>query len=203
MRSFWVAIAVGLFLFLLFVVTSGGFLVKDDPKPADAIVVLAGETDKRPARALALLGQQFAPRIIMDVPYGSRIYSRTIMQLAEEYIAQLPQKSSITICPTRALSTRGEAYDVDRCLESLNVRAVLLVTSDFHTRRALSTFSHELPGYRFSIAAAYDPEQFGPDWWRRRQWAKTNLGEWFRLVWWEAVDRWRHPLTTSAVPVPS
>ena len=24
-----------------------------------------------------------------------------------------------------------------------------------------------------------------------RQWAKINFDEWLRLVWWQAVDRWR------------
>ena len=195
MRKLWLALTLLLVFAMAFVATSGGFLVVNNPKPADIIVVLAGETERRPSRALELLGQQYAPKVMLDVQ-DAKIYSRTIMQLAQEYVAQLPQRDSITICPITALSTRGETYNVRKCLQSMNVRDVLLVTSDFHTRRALSAFSRELPEYRFSVAAAYDPQQFGPDWWRHRQWAKTNLGQWFRLVWWEFVDRWRRPITT-------
>jgi len=33
--------------------------------------------------------------------------------------------------------------------------------------------------------------QFGGKWWKHRQWAKVNFDEWLRLVWWQAVDRWR------------
>ena len=36
------------------------FLVLDEPQPSDAIVVLAGETNLRPARALELLRQGVA-----------------------------------------------------------------------------------------------------------------------------------------------
>ena len=196
MRKLWLVLTLLLFFAMAFVATSGGFLVVNNPKPADIIVVLAGETERRPSRALELLGQQYAPKVMLDVQDDAKIYSRTTMQLAQEYVAQLPQRDSIAICAITALSTRGEAYNVRKCLQSTHARDVLLVTSDFHTRRALSTFSRELPEYRFSVAAAYDPQQFGPDWWRRRQWAKTNLGQWLRLVWWEFVDRWRRPITT-------
>ena len=43
----------------------------------------------------------------------------------------------------------------------------------------------------FSVAAAHDPREFGVNWWQHREWAKTNFNEWMKLVWWEAVDRWR------------
>ena len=65
------------------------------------------------------------------------------------------------------------------------------VTSDFHTRRALSIFTSEVPSHTYSVAAAYDPREFGVQWWRRREWAKTNFYEWMRLGWWELIDRWR------------
>ena len=68
---------------------------------------------------------------------------------------------------------------------------ILIVTSDFHTRRSLSIFRHEMPGKSFSVAAARDETQFGARWWTHRQWAKTCLDEWLRLFWWNAVDRWR------------
>jgi hypothetical protein len=41
------------------------------------------------------------------------------------------------------------------------------------------------------VAAAYDPNEFGVQWWRHRQWAKVDFDEWLRLIWWELVDRWR------------
>ncbi len=63
-----------------------------------------------------------------------------------------------------------------------------MVTSDYHTRRALSIFRHELPQYQFSVAAAHDPQQFGISWWKHRQWAKLNFDEWIRAVWWYGVD---------------
>ena len=176
---------------LLFLATSGSFLVVNNLRSSDVIVVLAGETDRRPARALELLSQHYAPKLLLNVPAEAKIYTRTVLQLANEYVDQQPQREVITICPITGLSTKAEAHDAEKCLAKMNVHTILLVSSDFHTRRALSTFEHELPGYSFSIAGASDPQQFGTAWWRHRQWAKQNIGEWLRLVWWECVDRWR------------
>lgn len=176
---------------LLFSLTSGQFLIINHPQPADVIVVLAGETYHRPARGLELLSQKYAPRVLLDVPAGEVIYGQSTLELAQSYLQDLPQKSSVSICPIFGLSTKTETQDVARCLQASPVHRVLVVTSDFHTRRALSTFQHELPQYQVFVAASTDPQQFGAAWWKHRQWAKVNLDEWLKLAWWETVDRWR------------
>src|SRR5262245_61606011 len=152
--------------------TSGGFLVVDRPEHADAIVVLAGETDRRPALALRLLQEGYAPRLVLDVPANARIYDQDLLQLAQQYVKGLPQVGSVIICPIYGLSTKTEAEDDLKCLKTLNVHSVLVVTSDYHTRRALSTFRHQLSGMQVSVAAAADPVQFSSSWWKHRQWAK-------------------------------
>jgi len=182
-----VLLAVALFLFS----TSGKFLIINRPQHADAIVVLAGETDRRPALGLQLLQRGYAPRMVVDVPATGKIYQWNMLQLAQQYVHELPQAQAVIICPIYGLSTKAEAQDVSQCLKNLGVHSVLVVTSDYHTRRALSTFCHELPGMPISVAAATDPQQFGGSWWQHRQWAKLNFDEWLRLVWWQAVDRWR------------
>jgi hypothetical protein len=182
-----VLIALALFLFS----TSGHFLIVNRPQHAEAIVVLAGETDRRPALGLQLLQQGYAPRMVLDVPANAKIYDETMLQIAQQYVRELPQAQSVVICPIYGLSTKAESQDVSQCLRTLGVHSVLVVTSDYHTRRALSTFRHELPGMQISVAAATDPQQFGGAWWKHRQWAKLNFDEWLRLVWWHAVDRWR------------
>jgi uncharacterized SAM-binding protein YcdF (DUF218 family) len=171
--------------------TSGAFLVVNGPQRADLIVVLAGETDRRPARGLELLQQGYAPKLMLDVPVGAKIFGQQTIDIAQSYVYGLPQREQISICPIAGLSTKAEAQDVDRCIAPIPAKRILLVTSDYHTKRALSTFQRELSGREFSIAAAEDPKQFGRHWWKHRQWAKMNFDEWLKLVWWEVVDRWR------------
>src|SRR5215469_9518580 len=190
-RRAWIVILILLAGFALFARNAGRILVVDSPEPSDVIVVLAGETDRRPAHALELLSKGFAPRVVIDVPAQTKVYDTMQVELAERYIQRLPSAASISICPIWGLSTRAEAQDVANCLANQPVRRVLLVTSDFHTCRALSIFRHELRGKSFSVGAAGDPTQFGTRWWTHRQWAKTFLDEWIRMFWWTAVERWR------------
>jgi uncharacterized SAM-binding protein YcdF (DUF218 family) len=176
---------------------AGSWLVVDHPQPADAIVVLAGETEQRPRKGLQLLAQGLAPRLVLDAPAGSHVYRWSQLELARQYLSSLPAAPQLAACPIAGLSTRDEARDVAGCLavsgaaHEAQVHRVLLVTSDFHTRRALAIFRHEMPAIEFSAAAAYDPAQYGIRWWRHRQWAKTFFDECVRLLWWYGVDRWR------------
>jgi DUF218 domain len=170
---------------------AGAFLLVDAPLPADVILVLAGETDRRPERALELLAQGYGKRVVLDVPTNAKIYQSTEIQLAQKYIQDLPQAASVSICPIDGLSTKDESKDAEKCLAREGGKSVLIVTSDFHTRRALSVFRREIPGREFSVAAAHDDSKFGVKWWAHRQWAKTVLDEWLRLIWWKMVDQWR------------
>jgi DUF218 domain len=176
---------------LWFIRSAGKILVVDAPVPSDVIVVLAGETSHRPERAVELLNQGLAPRLIIDVPAQARIYEFSQVDLAKQYIHDTPRSSSMNVCPIQGLSTRDESHDVRKCLEQISGSRILIVTSDFHTRRALNIFRHELRDKSFSIAAARDETQFGARWWTHRQWAKTFLDEWLRLLWWSAVERWQ------------
>lgn len=174
-----------------FAASAGRRLVVDTPQPSDVILVLAGETDRRPARALQLLDQGYGLRVVIDVPAGTTVFGFTQVDLARKYIENLPESAMVGICPIAGLSTREESHDAEKCLAGEVGARVLIVTSDFHTRRALSIFRHEVQGKSFSVAAARDERQFGSRWWTNRQWAKTCFDEWLRLVWWNGVERWR------------
>ena len=173
-----------------FAVNAGRMLVIDEPRTSDVILVLAGETEHRPARALQLVGEGYTRKIVIDVPAKGKIYEFSPLELARRYAEDLSQKASISICPIEGLSTKDEARDAEPCLAREGAKSVLIVTSDFHTRRALDIFQKEIPGISFFVAASRDNTQFGIRWWTHRQWAKTFLDEWLRLVWWTCVDRW-------------
>lgn len=170
---------------------AGSFLIIDSPQPSDVILVLAGETYRRPRRALDLLAQGYGGRVILDVPANARLYEFTEIELARKYIKDLPQSASVTICPIEGLSTKEESKDAEKCIQREGAKSVLIVTSDFHTRRSLDVFRRELPEFTYSVASAHSEEGFGSRWWTHRQWAKTFVDEWLRLIWWKAVDRWR------------
>jgi hypothetical protein len=167
------------------------FLVVDKPERSDAIVVLAGDTDARPARALELLRQGIAPHLLLDAENRNRIYDMRLIDIAQDYVNHLPDANRVSVCPIFGSSTFAEADDVNRCLQPLGAHRVLIVTSDYHTRRALMIFRQRLPQYQFSVAGASDPKAFGEAWWTKREWAKVTFDEWSKTIWWQMVDRWR------------
>lgn len=190
MRKLRITLIVILLAILILTSSSGGFLVANDLQSADVIVVLAGETDRRPSLGLQLLSQKYAPKMLLDVPANNVVYDQNLIDIAKAYVHKSPQNQSIEICPIVGLSTKTEAQDVSRCLGHTSAHRILVVTSDYHTRRARSIFQHELRGYQIFVTPASDPQQFGTSWWKHRQWAKINFDEWVRVMWWEAVDRW-------------
>ena len=176
---------------------AGAFLVVDQPRASDALIVLGGDlNDARYWKGMHLLQAGMARTMIYDVPNSTVAYGQTQVQLAQVFVARTAGglRNRIQICPLWADSTVDEAANAATCLERTPgpVRRLLLVTSDYHTRRAFAIFRARLPQYRWSVAAAQDPYSFGVNWWQRRAWAKTCAGEWERLLWWELVDRWRN-----------
>lgn len=82
----------------------------------------------------------------------------------------------------KAHSTREEALAVAPELRKRAVRKCLLVTSNYHTRRAGGIFRSAVPEVEFRVIAAQD-EFFRPgDWWKTRQGQKQFVLEWMKTV---------------------
>jgi hypothetical protein len=192
MRFFKLAIFAVLLVILLALASQAGrVLVVDAPEKSDAIIVLAGETKVRPARALELLRQGMGSHVFLDAETREIVYDQPLVGIAQRYVDGLGEANRVSVCPIAGFSTFAEVDDARRCLEGSGAHHLLVVTSDFHTRRALMIFRKRLPQYHVSIAAAHNPAAFGEAWWKNREWAKTVLDEWMKTVWFQAVDRWR------------
>ena len=99
---------------LLFSLTSGGFLVVNNPQHADAIVVLAGETFRRPNRGLQLLAQNYAPKMLLDVPADGNDLRPAMRSTWRRLISSNFRKAKkLAVCPIYGLSTKTEAQDVN------------------------------------------------------------------------------------------
>src|SRR5258708_26860979 len=116
------------------------FLVVDDPEKSDAIVVLAGETNVRAARALELLRRGVAPHAFLDAETRDVIYDQPLGEIAQKYVNSLGEANRVSICSINGYSTIAEADDVSRCLQSLGAHRGLIVTSDYPTRAPWMVF---------------------------------------------------------------
>ena len=179
---------------LVFAVFAGRLLVRDQPERSDVIVVLAGDSqNERYRRGMELLRAGYGNHLFLDAQSDSTYFGHTPVEYAEAFLKQGTgdMSAKVSVCPFEEDSTLTETGFVAKCLEPFHPRNVLLVTSDFHTARARSMFAHRLPQYHWSVAAAHDLRIFGTHWWQRREWAKTTFEEWLKVIWWNAIDRWR------------
>jgi len=142
----------------------GSYLVRDEPpRHADAVLVLAGDSSgHRILKGAELVRQGFAPKVIVSGPmyYGAHECEPAIA-LAER--AGYPASYFVHF-EHDANSTEEEARAVGPMLRSLGAGQVLLVTSDFHTRRAGRCFARRYPDITFDVVAASDAH-FTPTGW--------------------------------------
>lgn len=166
-------------------------LMHDTPKArARWTLVLAGEgTDaERTTLGLNLLKEGRTDSLLISgTPLVSDIFTSSVL------LSALPQEIEIR---RRTLeirhtgrSTAEEAQSLIPALRELGADTVLLVTSDFHTRRAASIFNRLAPaGMAFLPVAAPNPDFRSG--WSSRDGAKFWLLEWSKTLWWNLVDRW-------------
>ena len=84
--------------------------------------------------------------------------------------------------PHRALSTRAEARVLVPELRRLGAHSFLLVTSDYHTRRAGRYFRRLADGLDMRVVAAPDEYFRWNSWWRNREAQKIFYMEWSKTV---------------------
>ena len=177
-------------LILLGLRHAGSRLVVNQPQRSDLILLLAGdEDDIRYWKGIELLRAGYAPRMLVDARADGVSYGRSPVELTEDFIRRSAGGLAVHVCPSRGTSTLQELRSAAACLQPIAPHAVLLVTSDYHTRRALAIARQVYPGYSWSVAAANSGLLSAPRWWTDRQIAKNVLLEWQKMAWWELVER--------------
>jgi uncharacterized SAM-binding protein YcdF (DUF218 family) len=173
---------------------AGRMLVLDDsPQASDTIVMLGDDNYRgdRAARAAELLKAGWAPRVI-----ASGRYLRPYLSVADleqhDLIDRGAPASAIVPFPNRAQNTREECTALAQLLTQRGWKHVLLVTSNYHTRRAGYICSRLLPaGTELRVVAAPDSEFNPDDWWHNRQGEKIFVHEvvGFAVAMWELRHR--------------
>lgn len=165
----------------------GEVLVENDgPAKADIGVVLAGDYyGDRIETAARLVQQGYIPQVLVSGPPGFYGYNES--DLAIPFIVHKGYPASDFIAfPHDAHSTEEEARVVLAELRRRNVRSYLLITSDYHTRRAARTFRYiaRSMGYQPAMRTVAAPDRlFHLDrWWQWREGRKTVFMEWTKTL---------------------
>ena len=114
---------------------------------ADAMVVLGGGAHERPARAAELFRSGAAPRIIVSGRGDSASNRKRLLA------AGVPA-SAIEVEP-KSVNTKQNAQFSIALLRELGAKRVIIVTTWYHSRRALHTFQHYAPDIEFYSRPSY------------------------------------------------
>jgi uncharacterized SAM-binding protein YcdF (DUF218 family) len=156
-------------------------LIDDErPEKADAAVVLGGdEFGQRTVKAAQLQRAGYVPYVLVSGPPA-------LLGYESEEMIEYAKRQGFPEAIFRPLhhqsdSTRSESDVLAKYLREHGVRTVLLVTSNYHTKRAAKLMRAANPGVRVIPIAAPDPFT-AQTWWKTRYGLKMFLYEWLKTI---------------------
>jgi len=160
------------------------WIVEDPLERSDAIIVLSDDNfyADRATRAAELFRRNMAPEVVAS---GRRL--RPFAGIAELMVHDLSErgvpKDKIEAFAHDADSTREEAQALVQLAARKKWRSVIVVTSNYHTRRTRYIFTRIFPSViRVRVASAHDGD-FDPErWWQYRKGIKQLTKEMAGLV---------------------
>ncbi len=161
----------------------GSYLVSAGaPQKSDIALVLAGDASgNRIVTAASLVRDGYAPVALISGPAGMYGHHESDLAIPFAEKAGFPESYFIAV-PNEGRSTKEEARAILPEIRQRGAKTVLLVTSNYHTRRAGRIYRELAPDLRFNVVAAPD-ENFSVDgWWKNREGRKTFAIEWMKTV---------------------
>lgn len=159
---------------------AGSFWVKSDPPASsDVIVVLSDDdfTADRATRAADLFHDGWAPRVV-----GSGRWLRPYISIADLMQRDLEARGvphqAIVPFAHNAANTLEELKGIRGFAEQHGWKRVMIVTSNYHTRRTRYLCEHVFPaGVHVLVVAAPDHDYDPDSWWKTRAGVKIFFHE--------------------------
>ncbi len=161
----------------------GGYLVQaEEAQQAEIAVVLGGDSEgNRANMGCELLKRGLVKQIWFS---GSQsMYGRTESELAREWAAARGCDPAKMVALHEVVdSTADEARSITARMRQAGIRDYILVTSDYHTRRAGGLFRKVGNGLKVTVVAAADHDFPVDKWWKQRPTRKTFAFEWTKTI---------------------
>jgi uncharacterized SAM-binding protein YcdF (DUF218 family) len=151
---------------------AGAWLVVEDTlENADAIIVLSDDNfyADRATRAAELYRQNLAPAVVAS---GVRLrpYAGISELMTHDLIERGVPKERIVPLPQDADNTREEAEALKGLVAQKGWKSVIIVTSNYHTRRARYIFHQVFPSNtKIAVASARDADFDPSNWYEHRR----------------------------------
>ena len=180
--------------------TASEWIVEDVPAHCDAMIVLSDDNYEadRANRAAQLYRSQAAP-IVVASGRLLRPYAGIGELMQHDLVERGVPQSAILVFKHTAENTREEAEALHSLIRDRGWKHLLIVTSNFHTRRARYIFSRVVPETQVYVAAAADSDFDPNNWWEHRFGLKMFSAELGGMI----VAMWELRHAPSAAPVSS
>jgi uncharacterized SAM-binding protein YcdF (DUF218 family) len=167
---------------------SGTLLVQTrDVRPADAIVALGSHEWERFPAVARLARRDRQARVLLTEPVKPTVFNcHLCAERAPWLVALGVERTRIVFLPRRVKNTYDEALAAREYCRQHSIRTLLVVTSPYHTRRALATFASVFQGTGTTVgvyaATAESPAR--PQWWWLTAYDRWYVSyEWAALAW--------------------
>jgi len=201
-----ILLVAGFFAYRPLLRAAGNFLVVSEaPEPADAIVVLAGGDPARPLEAVNLYKKGVAPWVVVTTESPPRVFEQlkkdgiVLNQTFENYVKVIagygvPEDHVVRI-EAYVSDTLEEMERVGEFARKRGWKRLLIVTSNFHTRRARMAARFVLEPEIHVAVIPCDLDSFDPStWWETQAGVRTfaieveklvtyTLYIWPRMIW--------------------
>ena len=165
----------------------GKFLVESDKlEKADAIAVFSGYSGARTERAVELLKEGYADYLILS---GGKVYDDvTMSELMKNHAIKLGVDESKILIDDEASTTNENAEFTTNIIEENNFKSVIVVTSDYHTRRSKLAMEKALEntlidGEEVEVTVTPSKEEkFTTKWWRSGNSVLMVISEYLKLM---------------------
>ncbi|MBI2113114.1 MAG: YdcF family protein [Candidatus Wildermuthbacteria bacterium] len=144
-------------------------ILKQSPRPADAIVFLQGDQLDRAPATLALFQQGFAPLILISgnnvlVGPNTRPEENDFpLGLLKQYLVERGVPGSSILLDDQSMNTLGQAVNIVRIAKEKKWETFLVVVSPYHMIRAYLSLVKQVRDQRWEGKMAIYPVEFSWD----------------------------------------
>lgn len=164
---------------------AGRFLYyKDELKPADVIVVLAGEETERVEHGIKLFKEGWSRKDRIILTGGPLVWKYTWATLMQAHAEHLGVPKSAIMLADKSKTTEEDAIFTKEIMDKYGYKSCILVTSPYHSRRALKIFKRVMGDKIKIISAPAEKSWFQFDkWWKRERDRARVLDEYSKFIW--------------------
>ncbi len=173
-------------LIIIFLSAGNWLVVKNEIIKSDVIIVISGGHGERVKHAVHLFQKHYADTLIISGCPGKENLNEAVPMRDLAVSLGVPSGNIILdVLKEHGLGTGEQAVSIRELMKQHHFENGILVTSNFHTRRAAFIFKRAFKNLNINFSVAHpEEESFNPNqWWKTKKNFTIALSEFVKFVW--------------------